>query len=66
MTLGLVLVMVSARPELQRQPGKDSAPAPAIAVTGHVLSWTPGAVLVYRMVRGALQYAREERRSDDA
>ena len=63
MTTGLVLLMVSARPELQRKPGEDSAPATVIAVTGHVLSWTPGAVLVYRMVRSALQQGREDRPS---
>ncbi|MFO7566999.1 MAG: hypothetical protein R6X02_30420 [Enhygromyxa sp.] len=66
MTLGLLVLMASARPELQRQPGKESAPGPALAITGHVLSWTPGAVLVYRMLRAAQQHTRDERQSDDA
>lgn len=56
--LGLILLMVSLRPQLQARPGHEDAPGSKIAIAGHVLTWSTGAVLSYRMVR----YVRETNR----
>ncbi|MFO7566397.1 MAG: hypothetical protein R6X02_27390 [Enhygromyxa sp.] len=60
LALGLILLMVSVRPELQPRPGHEDAPGSKIAVAGHVLSWTTGAVLGYRMVRGVREANKRE------
>lgn len=49
--LGLIMIMASMRPELQARTGEESGPGKPIAVAGHALTWSTGAVLVYRMVR---------------
>ena len=64
MTFGLLLLLASLRPELQRRPGEDSAPASKVALAGHILTWTPGTILVYRMVRSVIQHGRDEHPSD--
>lgn len=62
LTLGVLLLMVSMRPELQARPGSSDAPGNKIAIAGHVLTWTTGTVLTYRMVRNV----REANHRDDA
>lgn len=63
LAVGIVLLMLSVRPELQARPGhEDNAPGDKIAIAGHVLTWTTGTVLTYRMVR----YVREANKRESA
>ncbi|HLT38639.1 MAG TPA: hypothetical protein VK034_20265 [Enhygromyxa sp.] len=60
LTLGILLLMISIRPELQARPGSDDdSPGSKVAIAGHVLTWTTGAALTYRMVR-SIQAANRE------
>jgi uncharacterized membrane protein len=49
--VGIFLLMVSIRPELQAREGEEGGPAKKVAVAGHVLTWSTSSVLAYRMVR---------------
>jgi hypothetical protein len=57
--LGLFLLMISMRPELQ---GRDteSGPGKPVAIAGHVLTWSTSGVLAYRMVRAIRKSGTEE------
>ena len=66
MVFGLFLLMVSARPELQPRPGREDAPAENIALVGHMLTWTTGSVLAYRMLRGTREQVRSNRSNPGA
>lgn len=60
MVVGVLLLMASARPELQGRAGDDqNAPASTIKLAGHVLTWTTATVLVYRMVEHLRQRDRD-------
>jgi len=50
LTLGIIVLMISARPELQPTPRHPDAIGPEIAIVGHILTWGPGAFLIARMV----------------
>ena len=50
-TLGLVLMMFGARPELQPRPHQPEALGPTITMVGHGVAWPAAAVLVVRVLR---------------
>ncbi|PRQ06814.1 hypothetical protein [Enhygromyxa salina] len=54
---GVILLMISIRPDLQARPGHEQTPAEEIKLAGQVLAMSCGSVLTYRMVRGARQQA---------
>jgi hypothetical protein len=49
--VGIFLLMASERPDLQSREAEDGGPAKKVAIAGHVLTWSTGGVLAYRMVR---------------
>jgi hypothetical protein len=51
MTLGLIVLLVGQRPELQGSEGR-SGPGKTVQIVGHVITWSAAAVLTVRMVRG--------------
>ncbi|KIG12661.1 hypothetical protein DB30_01149 [Enhygromyxa salina] len=55
---GVILLMISVRPDLQPRPGHEQTPAHEIELAGKILSLSCGTVLTYRMVRGARQAAQ--------
>jgi hypothetical protein len=57
--LGIFLLMISLRPELQGAEG-ESGPGKPVAVAGHVLTWSTSGVLAYRMVRVIRKNGTEE------
>ncbi|WP_146156228.1 hypothetical protein, partial [Enhygromyxa salina] len=65
-TLGLALLMISTRAELQPRPGHEHAPAAKVALAGHILTWTPAAIAAYRIAHGLLKRNKSERPADDA
>ena len=50
-TLGLVLMMFGARPELQPRPHQPEALGPTITMVGHGVAWPAAAVLAVRVLR---------------
>ena len=58
LVFGLLLLMISARPELQPRRGHEDAPGDQIAVVGSVLSLASGSLLGFRMVRSSRELAR--------
>jgi hypothetical protein len=61
MLFGIVLLMISVRPDLQARPGNERAPGEEIGVVAKILTGSCGAILTYRMVQGI----REQTESDD-
>ena len=57
--LGIFLLMVSLRPELQSREG-DGGPGKKIAIAGHVLTWSTSGVLAYRMARNVRKHGTQE------
>ena len=60
MVFGILLLMLSMRPDLQPRPGHPDAPAPTIELIGHVLTWTTGSVLAIRAIRDSRISARSQ------
>lgn len=54
---GLILLMISIRPDLQVRPGHEQTPAEEIELAGQILTWSCGTLLTYRMARGAREAA---------
>lgn len=52
MTLGLIVLLVGQRPELQ---ASEDGPGPgkAVRIVGHSITWSAAAALTVRMVRSA-------------
>ena len=57
--LGLFLLMISMRPELQARDG-EWGPGKPVAIAGHVLTWSTSGVLAFRMVRAIRKHGTEE------
>ena len=58
--VGIFLLMVSLRPELQSREGDDDGPAKKVAIAGHVLTWSTSGVLAYRMARNVRKHGTHE------
>lgn len=52
MTLGLIVLLVGQRPELQASED-GPGPAKAVQIVGHSITWSAAAALAVRMVRSA-------------
>jgi hypothetical protein len=52
MTLGLLVLLVGQRPELEGSEGR-SGPGQAVRIVGHAITWSAAAALTVRMIRGA-------------
>lgn len=53
MTLGLIVLLVGQRPELQGSEEEGPGPGKAVQIVGHSISWSAAAVLTVRMIRSA-------------
>jgi hypothetical protein len=65
LVFGIILLMISIRPDLQARPGNEQTPAEEIEVVGQILTGSCGAVLTYRMVRGLREQTESDRSKRD-
>jgi hypothetical protein len=52
LTLGLIVLLVGQRPELQGAEG-ERGPGRGVRIVGHSITWSAAAVLTVRMIRSA-------------
>lgn len=58
--IGIFLLMVSLRPELQERADGQDGPGKKIAIAGHVLTWSSSSVLAFQMVRTVRKHGTHE------
>jgi hypothetical protein len=61
LVFGVLLLMISIRPDLQVRPGHEQTPANEIQLAGQIVTLTCGTVLAYRMVRDLRQQGQSDR-----
>ena len=57
-TLGIVILMIGVRPELQPTLRDPVAPGPWIELVGHIVTWSAATVLVVRLILGTRSHIR--------
>jgi hypothetical protein len=57
--VGVLLLMIGARPELQPTEHRDGR-GPTVTIVGHALTWSTASVLTVRMVRATRRSLQRE------